>query len=275
MTAQVSEEVQRRKVEVATQFFTDLLKELKPRNIGVPDHLFGTDRLVVVNARLREIQSKSNGMSEELINLVYDLLSQISRSEDGVSKALEDIFSKAAPYDEGEIQRARARKELGKPPGKKADPLGDQLNWEQILSQCRRTHRLWIITRDGDYATEYRGKIFLNAALYQDLVRQGQPVPEVYCFNNIPDGIKHFADKTKVKAEKLPTQEETEEIKKEQESLPPLGWLNLDDVTESLIQYASRRKRLAAWMASLSSPMTMAAGPLRPETNKTEEGTNQ
>jgi hypothetical protein len=116
------------------------------------------------------------------------------------------------------------RRELGNPPGKKGDPLGDQLSWEQILTQFKEKKSLWIITRDSDYAVEYGGKVFLNAALYQDLV-QLAPTPDVFCFNNVPDGIRHFAEVTNVKAEALPTPEETEQIKKEQESLPRMDWL--------------------------------------------------
>jgi hypothetical protein len=93
------------------------------------------------------------------------------------------------------------------------------------LGQFKEKKRLWIITRDGDYAVEYGGKVFLNAALYQDLAQLAPPTPEIFCFNNVPDGIRHFAEVAKVKAEALPTPEESEQIKKEQESLPPLRWL--------------------------------------------------
>jgi hypothetical protein len=47
---------------------------------------------------------------------------------------------------------------------------------------------------------------------------------EVFCFNDIIDGIQHFVKTTKVKAERLPTPDEKELIKKEKESLPPLEW---------------------------------------------------
>jgi hypothetical protein len=44
------------------------------------------------------------------------------------------------------------------------------------------------------------------------------------------NGLRHFVSTTGAKAEKLPTLEETEQIKKEQDSLPPRSWLtNYDD----------------------------------------------
>jgi PIN domain len=226
VTEQVVKEVQRRKVEVAVGFLAEQFKKLQLRQFAVPDHLFGEtgDKVKHIRNQFQNIQNKIKATNDELINLTYELLNQITWSKDEVSSALAGIFAKVTPHNEAELTRARIRKELGNAPGKKADPLGDQLSWEQILSHCRHKTRLWLITKDGDYVTEYEGKVFLNAALYKELTELRQPPPEVFCFNNIPDGIKHFAETTKIKAEALPTPEETEQIKKEQESLPPFSW---------------------------------------------------
>lgn len=135
------------------------------------------------------------------------------------------LLSKAVPHTSEEIQNARARKEIGNPPGKKADPLGDQLNWEQLLSHCKDKSKLWIIARDSDYQTTYNGKVFLNSLLYQDLVRVKQPPIEVFCFDSIVEGIRNFVEMTGVSAKKLPTIEESKAIRRELDSLPPLDWL--------------------------------------------------
>jgi len=206
-------------------FFADEFKKLEMSNFGVPDHFFGKEDMHVqqIRAKLQKIRSEIKATKTQLIQCAYDALEQIRRSEDEVSKALASIFARATRHNEDELQRAKVRKERGKSPGKKADPLGDQLSWEQILSRCGAESKLWIISRDGDFATEYEGRMFLNAALYQDVSQRCQRVPEVYCFKSIYDGIKDFAEKTRVKADKLPTPAEAEQIKKEQESLPPLG----------------------------------------------------
>ncbi len=256
MTAQVAEEVQRRKVEVTAAFLAEQFKELKLRNFGVPDHLFGTtgDRVRRIRGQLQEIHDKIKAANEELMKLAHDILDQITQSEDEVSIALAGIFAKAVPHNEGELQRAKVRKERGNAPGKKADPLGDQLSREQILSQCQHKSRLWIIIRDGDYTTEYGGKAFLNAALYQDLAKLLERAPEVFCFNNIPDGIKHFAETTQVGAEELPTPEEAEQIKKEQDSLPALGWLSSrmnDAASATILNW--KQLRDAAFVSAVST----------------------
>jgi len=113
------------------------------------------------------------------------------------------------------------RREVGNPPGKHANPIGDQLTWEQILTHFKGKRRLWIISRDGDYGTVYGGKGFLNRFLYDEL-RGVAPDAEVYLFPDTVEGIKHFVDKTGVKAEKRLTPEEVEEIEKEEKSLPQL-----------------------------------------------------
>jgi hypothetical protein len=203
------------------------------------------DAIVVrIRERLQNIRKK----------ISHDLLEQVSQSKDEVSKALTGVFFQAVAHTDGELQRARARKERGNPPGKRDDPLGDQLNWEQILSHCKDKPRLWIITRDSDYGTVHAGKMFLNAALYQELARLYESEPTVFCFDNIAEGLRHFAKTTGAKAEKLPTPEETEQIKKEQELLPPLGWLtNYDDAGYIAIQNAYRMGDSTLLRAALRS----------------------
>lgn len=256
VTAQVVDEVHRQKVKVTASFLADSVKKLELHSIAVPDHLLSTvdDRVVHIREQLQKIREKVNETKEEFKKLTHDLLEQVSQSKDEVSKVLAGLFSQAVAPNEGELQRARARKERGNPPGKKSDPLGDELSWEQILSQCQDKPRLWIITKDSDYGTEHEGKIFLNAALYQELARLYQSEPAVFCFDNIADGLKHFADTTGAKAEKLPTPEETEQIKKEQESLPPLGWLtNYDDSAPIAIQSAYRMRDSTLLRAALAN----------------------
>jgi hypothetical protein len=199
--------------------------------------------------QIKTIGSQFERIKDQLRSLASELLDQISRSEDEVSKTLAGIFARAVPHNDAELQRARVRREVGNPPGKKADPLGDQLTWEQILTRFKETKRIWIITRDPDYAVKYEGKVFLNAALYEELAQLAGPMPNVFCFDNVPKGIRHFAEVAKVKAEALPTAEETEQIKKEQESLPPMDWL---PIGQNVAMWNSYYSRPAAFYASLS-----------------------
>ena len=119
------------------------------------------------------------------------------------------------------------RQRIGNPPGKKIDSLGDQISWEQLLTYCKAKGKpkLWIITRDSDYATAYDKRLYLNAFLYSELAQVFNVGPEVFCFDNIPDAVKHFSETERIKADKLPTPEETKQIKEEQASLPRVDWL--------------------------------------------------
>jgi hypothetical protein len=266
VTTQVVDEVQRQKVKITESFLAARAKEPKPNKTGVSSQHSRTDKAIAIRLleRLQRIHKK----------LSHDLLEQVSRSKDDVSKTLDSIFPQAVAHTDEELQRARARKERGNPPGKRGDSLGDQLSWEQILSKCKDKPILWIITRDSDYGTMHEGKIFLNAALYQDLALLYQSEPTVFCFDNIGDGLKHFADTTGAKAEKLPTPEETEQIKKEQESLPPLGWLTDDNDSGYIrlqLQDAFRMRESTPLAAPWISPLFSDEAIPPPPTKKVDE----
>ena len=104
--------------------------------------------------------------------------------------------------------------------------MGDELNWEQLISFIKERAKkgLWIISRDSDYCLTY-GKVgvFLLPALRQELLSLTDPAPEVYAFTNIPDAVKHFSEITGAKADKLPIPARVQRIKNEQENLPPVG----------------------------------------------------
>lgn len=296
VTEQVVHEVRRNKVQVAARFLSARLKNLELGSLALPDHLFSETETTVnpILSEVQDIRAKIEKIQEQWKKLADEVLGQISRSEDEVSKALAGIFCKAVRPKADEWSRARNRKEVGNPPGKKADPLGDQLTWEQFLSFCKDKEKLWIVTRDGDFVTRHEGKLFLNAALYDDLAHLNDTPPEVYCFDSIDDAIRDFAKVTGVKAEKLPTPEQSKEIKKEQGSLPPPGsveyiylaapptsgavggWLDSDNPFAASVatQNAFWRRNEAAMRAAMDSLSgqiftEMAIPP--PESEKTEK----
>jgi hypothetical protein len=266
VTEQIVDEVYRGKVRKAERFLAEQLK--KWEGIAFSNYLLGTtDRSVASKyEKLREIGNKDK---KEFRELTRDLLEQVSQSKDEVSKRLDGIFVKAVAHKPEELERARARREHGTPPGKATDPLGDQLSWEQLLSQCQSNRRLWIITGDSDFATKHAGKMILNAALYKDLVTQMRSAePAVFCFDNIPDALKHFAETNHVKATKLPTPEEAEQIKKEQESLPLIDWLNNDDSANYLAVRAYRDREAAQMRVAAMQAVASEQSPPVSENDK-------
>jgi hypothetical protein len=239
VTSQVVDEVTRNKVKVTANFLAQGFKKLELSGVAVPAHLLSDakDRIALMSGELAKICGMVDQAKEAYRKLTHDVLEQVSQSRDEMSKGLDDLFLRAVPPNEGELKRAWARKERGNPPGKPDDPLGDELSWEQILSSYKDKPRLWIITKDSDYGAVYAGKMFLNAALYRELAQLYQSEPPVFCFHILADGIAQFARTTGAKEADLPTPEETDQIRKEQESLPPLGWLGgYDDSFQIPIQ---------------------------------------
>ena len=245
ISTQIVDEVLRNKLQVAKSFFTDKIKEINTVNVPVPDHLLGISDQKTTH--FREVNKQAKQAVKELSKLTSDALSRISRSEDDVSRRLGEVFDKSVSPSIDEMRRARERKERGNPPGKTRDPLGDQITWEQLLIHCKESHctRLWIVTSDQDYCIEHQTRFLLNSLLTQNLKDACGVEPEIYCFNNLSDGIRHFGINAGVKAEKLLTAEEAAEIKKEIAALPPIGWLtDADDAVRETILF--RRRMLAA-----------------------------
>ena len=224
VTKQVVNEVQRNKMVVAADFLKRKFQKLKLQTFNLPDHLSDTytNQREDILKEMRKITQDIKRVNAKVDAWELSIIKQISCSEDEVSKALSSIFANPVAHTPEELQRARNRKELGNPPGKGADSLGDQLNWEQILTNFKGKKRLWIISRDSDYGIIHDDQGFLNRFLYEELCNIVS-TPEVYLFGDLVTGIKDFVDKTGVKAEQGLSPEVAEEIEREEKSLPPLA----------------------------------------------------
>lgn len=248
ITQQVVAEVQRNKILVAADFLGRKSNSLKIQTSGVPDHLSGTSagQDDEIRQKMREISQKAKEVNKDVDALALGIMEQIHRSEDEVSQVLIPIFAKAVAHSPEELQKARDRREIGNPPGKSTNALGDQLTWEQILTHFKGKKRLWIISRDGDYGTVYGGKGFLNGFLYEELCKISS-APEVYLFQELVEGIEHFLNTTGLKAENRLTPEEAEEIEKEEKSLPHLPQEEAE-VRHSMVELGLNSKMLEAFM---------------------------
>jgi hypothetical protein len=224
VTQKVVDEVRRNKIKETASFLHKEFKKAKAETYDVPDHLFGTteDQSTSIRRQVNEIQQKIKQVNTEVRALALDIITKVSQSTDEVSTALAPIFAKAVCHSDAQLQKAKERKERGDPPGKQHNPIGDQVTWEQILCQFVGKTKLWIITRDSDYGSMYGGKGFFNQFLCDELLKVS-PTAELFLFKDIPDAIEHFAGRTGVKADELPTPEQRKEIKKEEENLILLG----------------------------------------------------
>jgi len=154
ITEQIYSEVQRNKLSVALKSFSANYKSLGIMKTSLPEHLDNNvdKRLKQWNDSRNNILIEERKLKKEYSEIVSSTLQSIMVSEDHVSKVLFNIFTSAKSASPDEIVAARLRKELGNPPGKSNDPLGDQLTWEQFLTKYSN-QEIWLITADRDYLT--------------------------------------------------------------------------------------------------------------------------
>ena len=258
VTRQIVEEVQRNKIEVVKTFLSKQFGELKLQTFAIPDHLFGTDatQSKSIKEQMSEIVQRIKQLNKDVDKLAVAIMEQVYQSQDEVSRALAPIFARAVVHTPAELERAKDRRNRGNPPGKGSNPIGDQLTWEQVLTGFAGKKRLWIISRDGDYGEMYEGRGYLNLLLYDEL-RTVNPDVQAFLFADMVDGIKDFADKTGVRADKLPSPEEVKEIKKEEEQLPPVDWLGGNSLD---VANAIARRNWRQWhRGGIVQPVVVAA----------------
>lgn len=85
-------------------------------------------------------------------NLLNKLKMELFNGNLRADKVIEDLCSSSVVLTRTDeiVGRARLRKELGNPPGKK-DSLGDQINWEILLANVPEGSDLHLVSKDGDF----------------------------------------------------------------------------------------------------------------------------
>ena len=265
VTQQIVDEVRRNKLGVAAEFLRTKSQDMKLHSTNVPDHLSGSvsGKNQEILKKMRKISKLVSSIKEEIDVFTLEIMAQVAASEDEVSKALAPIFAKAVPATPDELRRGRERKEVGNPPGKRNNPLGDEITWEQILSHFEGKRRLWIISRDGDYGTAFGEELFLNGFLRWELAHITKGA-SVYLFKDLVEGLMHFVKTTEVKAEVKLTPEEVTEIEAEEKALRPVDLSNYAfSFEESRRSIAEIQKTIAAMGPLAKFQKTIAAmGPL-------------
>lgn len=231
VTRQVVSEVERNKLKVAANSLRSHLDNLKIQSVRLPEHLDPTPerRIANWNKKAAALAASGKTIRLELEELLSEILESVRSSSDSTSMALAKVFSRALEPSDVILSRARLRKELGNPPGKSDDPLGDQLSWEMLIDALKPGEAVWLITKDGDYATEVKGNRYLNSYLMRDLVaKHSQPV-DCYCFETIADGLDHFSKNRRTPVNAIPSAEELRAIAHEEAAIRfadagSMGW---------------------------------------------------
>jgi PIN domain len=247
ISQQIVHEVTRNKLNVAKKFLPDQFVTVSMAQL--PDHLFGLNDRDIADLKRRLNQAKQ--ASEDLEKIAAEALILIGKSEDDVSRRLAPLFQNAIQPSPDEVTRARSRKERGNPPGKPSGPLGDEIIWEQFLSYAREKRpRAWIVTRDGDYCTALNKRtLALNPMLYGELRQAG--VSDIRCFRDLLEASEDFAKNSGVTTKAVPTPEQSKDIRKEIDALPPLYFSHADD---SWMVAANNALRLQALVAATAMP---------------------
>jgi hypothetical protein len=216
ITKQIVDEVGRNKLSVFGKSIINYKKNINFDTVLLPEH-FATDSnnydIISWNKKRKELENNNLHLSEELEAIFTENLNKISSSTDYVSLKLKSIFKNQIKETEEQFLRAKNRKEIGNPPGKQNDSLGDQITWEQFLNKIQTVEETWIISNDFDYFTQYNKGIYLNAFLFAELVDKN-PNLKINCFSRLSDGLKSYFAKSD--QENFIRKEEFEEISKEE-----------------------------------------------------------
>jgi len=193
ITKQIVDEINRNKLNVFLKSFNEYIKQYGMNEISLPEHL-GT----IANVELKEwnenttkLQKSSKDQLKKLNTITIKLINSISENQDDVSQTFNRSFINPKINTDDQLFRARLRKELGNPPGKREDPIGDQLSWEQLLDEVSTIKNLWIISNDTDYILEFDKKCFLNPLLINDIKSKNSNI-NLFLFNTLSEGLRSF-----------------------------------------------------------------------------------
>src|SRR5262249_26110803 len=138
--------------------FKDLNWPPEPWFLGTAEGSKGQRKILDQKARTKILDER-----------ITEMLTRVSRGEDEISTMLQPIFAAAKRHEAKHLKRAEARKKLDNPPGKKSDPIGDQLSWVQFLDHLKNGDSAWIVSADSDYSVEWNDLRLLNPFLASEL----------------------------------------------------------------------------------------------------------
>jgi len=221
ITHQIIDEINRNKLNIFRVSVDNYIKQSIFSTTHLPEHLEtdGNNRISAWNTKRKQLEGAAFKLNKELSDIINDTLETISKSQDKVSIELQKIFTTPLKVSGETLKKANMRKTIGNPPGKNNNPLGDQLNWVQILENCKNTTHIWIVSKDKDYFVEYSNRLFLNSLLYKEITGINSKI-EIKVFNKLSDALRDFNNHQKI--ESLPSNDELEKISTEE---PPVSIL--------------------------------------------------
>jgi len=219
ITRQVADEVRRNRLAVCAQSLLQYRENLTTmQQVRLPEHLGGGAK--EWNKKRSQFEKDYKDILKGFDESARKTLRAVQSGRDEISSVLEPLLESAVEPEKGMIERARERRELGIPPGKPKDPLGDQLTWIQYLDAWDPAGGAWIVTRDEDYFTPYlKTDLYLNAYLYAELRSRKKGEPSVYLFDKLSQALAEFRRTEKPKL-KLPKDDVLKRIEEEERMTP-------------------------------------------------------
>ncbi|MER9107381.1 hypothetical protein NKH95_26010 [Mesorhizobium sp. M0848] len=190
ITQQVADEVNRNKLGVFLRSSAGFSASLPSE---IPTHMVVSREMASWNDRLKADRAELDKARKTWNDSVRpDLANAISNNSDLTSQHLAPLLRSAVMPSEGQLSAARDRRERGNPPGKRSDPLGDQISWQQFLDAVEGVRRVWIITRDGDFAEVVNKSRLLNPLLRSELAERGVEKVEVH--DNLANALRSIKE---------------------------------------------------------------------------------
>ncbi|MCS4034878.1 DNA-directed RNA polymerase subunit M/transcription elongation factor TFIIS [Salinibacter ruber] len=219
---QVENELDRNKLREASDSLKGYKSHISIDDFRYPEHIY-SDRKEgpSINEKIDNLKAGSSHVEEKIDNISIDVLKKIRKGEDSVTKKLEKLFQNSEKASDEQISRAERRKKLGNPPGKKGDPIGDELSWIQLIDKIDDTDNVgsvYIVTRDGDFYSEYSGELIINPFMYEELEESEEGI-NTHIFNRISECLRVFEDEEDIDLEDLPEGEDMKEVKREEKRI--------------------------------------------------------
>lgn len=189
VTRQLVDEVSRRKLAVYVETRGKFDHKLPPE---IPEHLTKVKSHADASAKIGELSSALNNVSKAWHLASAEIAQAISSNEDLATTMLGPLFKQAAEPTDEQMVRARDRRERGNPPGKRSDPLGDQITWEQFVDAAKGQPKIWIVTRDTDFYFSVGKQMLINPMLGADLAFAG--VGEVELHDTLSGAMRSIRD---------------------------------------------------------------------------------
>lgn len=211
VTQQIVDEVCRNKLNVFKDSISNYIEQSTVHSLRLPEHLDNAEdkKLNAWNKKREKELANIKESNEELKTILKNIFEAIGKSTDTVSNELLTIFRQPLNASKEAFQKAVQRKQIGNPPGKPNDPLGDQLSWEILLEHLEGVTELYIVTNDTDYTSSYNDLTLLNPVLYNDLIKL-KPDLIVHVFRKLSLALKAFNQQEPIKA--LPAEKELSKI---------------------------------------------------------------